>query len=152
MMETFYPSKRDWWLTALLFASAVSTALAGLAVWTEPGDLTHKSIVSGICIVTACFILDLLVRTNYTLGEEALKVRCGIFSWRVPITAIDSVRRSRTWISGPALSLDRLVITRNDSRLPVIISPIDQPRFLEDLAGRDARLTLVDEGIRRQPP
>jgi hypothetical protein len=149
-VETIYPSKQDKWLTFLVLLSALATALAGVAVWGQPGNLLTRLAVTGVCTLGAIFFIDLLVRTNYTLGRDRLMVRSGVFRWEVPYSAIDAVRPSRTLLSGPALSLDRLAITRNDTWLPLIISPRDQPQFLADLAERDPELMLVDGSLQRQ--
>lgn len=148
-METKYPSKRDLWLRLLIVASALVSLASGVGVWMQPGDLTTRVLVSGLCAITSLFIVDLLIRTSYTLTSESLIVRCGLMHWRVPYSAMTSVRPSHTLISGPALSLDRLVIKRNDSLFPVIISPIDQDRFLQDLADRDEELYLEDGSVTR---
>jgi len=149
-MESRYPSKQDAWLTALILLSALSTALAGLEVWGQPGNLLTRIAVSGACALGTVFFIDLLVRTSYTLGRDSLSVRSGIFRWEVPYSAIESVRPSRTWLSGPALSLDRLAVHRSDIWLPLIISPRDRQQFLADLADRDPGLKLIDGIIQRQ--
>lgn len=150
MMESRYPSKQDAWLRAVVLLSALSTALAGLTAWMQPGNLLMRFAVSALCLLGTVFFIDLLMRTGYTLGREGVSVRSGIFRWEIPYSVIESVRPSRSWLSGPALSLDRLAITRRDSSLPLIISPREASRFLAELADRDPGLKFLDGTIQRQ--
>jgi hypothetical protein len=148
-MDTTYPSKKDAWLVLLLGSSAVTMIAAAVAVWMQPGGWTTRWLVSGLMALVAIFTVDLLLRTNYTLSDELLRIRCGVFRWRVPYDSIRFVKRSRTLLSGPALSLDRLVASCSDGLLPVIISPDDQQRFLKDLAERAPGLQRIPEGLIR---
>lgn len=149
MRDTIYQSKRDLWLMLLVGGSALVIASAAVAVLMQPGDWEMRLIFASLLTVQTMFILDMLLRTHYTLEDDSVCVRCGILRWRVPYTAIQRVRPSRTWLSGPALSLDRLIVTRTDSALPMIISPEDQQQFLEDLASRADDLAIVHGEVRR---
>jgi len=82
--------------------------------------------------------LWILANTNYTLTDMTLHVRCGPFSYKVPIAEISSVTPTRSILSAPALSLDRLRIEYSRGKV-VVISPEDRERFLKDLDIRRRR-------------
>ena len=83
----------------------------------------------------------LLLGTRYSLTDDALKVRAGPFRWTVPLAEISSVRPSRSILSAPALSLDRIQIDYGARR--ILISPRERQRFVDELRQRcpKARIT-----------
>lgn len=149
MMDTTYPSKKDAWLVLLVGTSAVAMTASAVSFWVQPLGWPARLLGSGLMAAGAMFTVDLL-RTSYTLKETSLRIRCGPFRWQVPYESIQSVTRSRTLLSGPALSLDRLAISCTGRWLPVVISPDDHQRFFADLAERDSGLVLVPEGVGRR--
>ncbi len=79
-------------------------------------------------LVTAMFT----VPCRYTMLDDTLSVRCGIIGYQIPYDQIESVQPSRTILSGPALSMRRvLVITK---KRKYVLSPRDRDEFIEDLS------------------
>ena len=148
-METTYSSKMDAWIVFVVGLSALVLMATAVSFWMQPINWGTRLMLSGLFAIQSLVTVDLLLRTNYRLNDSQLHIRCGLLRWRVPYATIQSVRTGRTWVSGPALSLDRLIVSCSDRVLPMIISPVDQRRFLEDLADRDAGLMLQNGGLVR---
>jgi hypothetical protein len=134
MNSATFPSRVDGWLAALLLAG-VGVALAGVLVAGSalPWPIAIFTLALG-CVLPVW----LLVSTGYTLTDQQLVVKAGPFGWRVPIGEIRSVAPTRSALSSPALSLDRLRIEYGDSR-SIMVSPRDRERFLNELEARRAR-------------
>ncbi|MET0289911.1 MAG: PH domain-containing protein [Pseudoxanthomonas sp.] len=77
--------------------------------------------------------LWMLLGTHYLLTAERLLIRCGPFRWRIRLAEIRAVTPTRSLLSGPALSLDRLRIDHGHWN-SVLISPHAREDFLARLA------------------
>lgn len=73
--------------------------------------------------------LWLLFSTHYTVSQETLTIRSGPFRWVVPLDDIQLVAPSRSVLSSPALSLDRLGISYGKGK-KILVSPADRDGFL----------------------
>jgi len=87
--------------------------------------------IGGTLIVVALLIW-MSIGTYYSVDKNTLKIVAGPIRWKVPIDEITSVERTRSPISSPALSLDRLRI-RYSGKKSVMISPADKKRFMKAL-------------------
>jgi uncharacterized membrane protein YdbT with pleckstrin-like domain len=76
-------------------------------------------------------IVWLYVSTEYTVTDEGLRVRSGPIYSRVDAKRIDCVRPTRTILSAPALSLDRLEV--RGAFGSVVVSPADKRAFVRAL-------------------
>lgn len=79
--------------------------------------------------------LWVLLGTHYTLTDSTLQVRSGPFRWRIPLSEINGIEHTRSPLSSPALSLDRLQISYGRGSL-LMISPRDRDAFMRELAAR----------------
>jgi hypothetical protein len=135
--RTHFPSKRDGWLTVVLWISAAMCLAAGAAqLAVGPGVWGVVLLIAMAC--AAGLVLWVLYGTDYTFARDLLDIRSGPFRFKVPVAEIVSVEPSRNPLSSPACSLDRLLI-RYGSR-QIMISPADRSTFLDTLARRNARL------------
>ncbi len=82
----------------------------------------------------------LLVGTHYTITESTLIVRSGPFKWEVQLKSISSIEPSRSILSSPALSFDRLEIKYGNNQ-SILISPTDQNEFLQAISAKDDHVT-----------
>lgn len=138
-MARSFRSKIDAWLVIVflsplvLFAALMPSTTAGSALL--------------VVALTAVLILALgvwlVLTTSYTIGPDELIVRCGPLTERVPLRSITAVSASRSLLSSPALSLDRLAIFHGSGS--VLISPRDKRGFLTELgnAGVPVEAALV---------
>jgi uncharacterized membrane protein YdbT with pleckstrin-like domain len=76
----------------------------------------------------------LAVSTRYSLTPDALIIESGFRQASIPLNTIRSVRRTRTILAAPALSLDRLEITHAAG--VAVISPRHRERFLAEVHAR----------------
>ncbi|WP_235908699.1 PH domain-containing protein [Roseiconus nitratireducens] len=128
--KSVYPSAVDWWLLVLLLIGPLilimmSVLLLGQGRAREAGYCMWAS--AGTLLVTAMFT----VPCRYTILSDSLTIRCGILFNRVPLEQIRAIEPSRSWLSGPALSLRRVKIS-TASRF-YLVSPAERDRFIAEL-------------------
>ena len=129
-----FRSKADWWLVVVMLGSVTACGVVGvLSLVRESG--TVRWLLAGPMFGSAGLQLWVLAATDYTLTRDELRVRCGPFGWRIDIGEIRSVAPTRSPLSSPALSLDRLRIDYGASR-SIMISPRQRDAFLRDLSER----------------
>ncbi|WP_426304001.1 PH domain-containing protein [Acidovorax facilis] len=139
-IRAFFPSRVDSWLVAIgpLAALTAATAVAGLAgpfVLNSGGSPPLLALVAAIVALTLLLPLWLVLDTNYTLTADDLLIRSGPFSWRIALDDVREVSPSHSWISSPALSLDRLSIRYGADR-SILVSPREKQRFIDALRQR----------------
>ncbi|OGA63377.1 PH domain-containing protein [Acidovorax sp. Leaf73] len=139
-IRAFFPSRVDSWLVAIgpLAALTAATAVAGLAgpfVLNSGGTPPMLALLAVIVALTLLLPLWLVLDTNYTLTADDLLIRSGPFRWRIVLGDVREVSPSRSWISSPALSLDRLSIRYGADR-SILVSPREKPRFIDALRQR----------------
>ncbi|QOC22359.1 PH domain-containing protein [Wenzhouxiangella sp. AB-CW3] len=124
-------SRIDTWVAIVLIASAFACLGAGFMIMAG-GSVTNFLI--GLAVLTGGVMLPgwILLQTTYLLGPEKLTIRSGPFRWHVAYNDIDQAVRKRCLMSGPALSMDRIVLHYGKSR-QLVISPEDPERFLAEL-------------------
>lgn len=87
-----------------------------------------------VIVVLFVFITYLLLSTVYTINNNSKKlvVKSGYFYRKIDIEHIKTIKKSKSWISSPALSIDRIEISYNkyDS---VLISPKNREQFVQEL-------------------
>lgn len=87
-----------------------------------------------VIVVLFVFITYLLLSTVYTINNNSKKlvVKSGYFYRKIDIEHIKTIKKSKSWISSPALSIDRIEISYNkyDS---VLISPKNREQFIQEL-------------------
>lgn len=141
MATVTYKSKKDGWLIMVIYG-VVLASLAGSMT------LVLSRTVMNLFTAAVMFVLGVilpmwLVRTTYyVLDDRQLAVKCGPFNWSIPLAKIRSVKRTRSMLSGPALSLDRVQIRYGRLGIfgLVLISPENREQFLSDLENRRNRL------------
>jgi hypothetical protein len=145
-----FSSKRDLWLTVVIWGACGMSVAAGLAVLAEGAPLMRLGFVLLVCVGSPAFMLWVLYRTGYTFEGEKLVIRSGPFVFRVPLAEVESVTPSRNPLSSPACSLDRLHVRYQSSRRGVLVSPADKPGFLHELVVRCPHLTLLGDRVERR--
>lgn len=130
-----FKSKVDRWLQLLLIVVILADIGAiGMIIATEK-DALAATIAILLCLLAIVLVVWILLATHYTVDRDLLVVRCGPFWFNVPLASIESVRSSRSLLSSPALSLDRLLI-RCGKRRRILVSPDDKAGFLKAI-GQD---------------
>lgn len=95
-------------------------------------------------VVTLGGLAYLAATTSYTITADALIVRWGPFRTTAALAGIQTLRASRSLLAAPALSMNRIEVVASPGP-SVVISPVDQPRFLRHLLARAPHVRL--EGL-----
>ncbi|WP_345683284.1 PH domain-containing protein [Novipirellula caenicola] len=122
-----YESAIDLWLLMLLMLSPVVAAVIGVYLILEgrPGDASLLFLVGAATLfVQGIFV----VPCRYTILEDAVSIRCGILCYQIPIAEIQTIEKSSSLKSAPALSLRRVRI--QTAKRDYLISPKDRDGFI----------------------
>jgi len=129
-----FKSKIDRWLLLLLVAVMVFEVVVMVIAATQLNSPREATVLVVASLAIVALIGSMLVGTHYTVAGDTLRVTCGPFRWKVPLDAIQSVEATRSPLSSPALSLDRLRIHYGKRR--IMVSPSDKAGFLKAI-GQD---------------
>ncbi|MDJ0910679.1 MAG: PH domain-containing protein [Woeseiaceae bacterium] len=127
-----FPSKIDAWLVVLLVIAIGGVVLGFVVAVMENEDPVATMFMGAAMLLVVMLIVSLLFRTYYSVEGDTLRIVSGPFSWRVPIAEIEALEPTRSPLSSPALSLDRLRI-RYSGKKSIMISPADKQRFARAL-------------------
>lgn len=146
-----FKSAWDAWLVALFgLSSLISVGITAWVALAEPGlSAVARGLLLASGLLTPLLLGWLMCSTDYTVQAEQLVVRSGPFQWRVPLREIEGVRPSRSLLSGPAGSLDRLAIARRGKH-DLLISPRDRSGFFAALLARAHHLAPEGESRLRR--
>ncbi len=140
-MDTYY-SKKDFWLGTFLWGSLIASL--GLIVYNfEP--VTSMFIVLAITLICLAFVAWIWFDTKYIIKNGEIKINAGPINYApVPIQKIKSIKKTKTWLSSPACSLDRIEINYNkyDS---IVISPMKLKEFLTNLNAINSSINVEFE-------
>lgn len=132
-MAIVHRSKVDTWLIATLVCSAViSLVVSGLGIYIKSSPMTWAVAVFTVSMGVGLPVW-LFTSTYYKIGTELLQVRCGPFKFDIQLAEITSITPSRSLLSSPALSLDRLRIDYGEGK-SLMISPCNKEQFLKDIS------------------
>ncbi|WP_204137449.1 PH domain-containing protein [Halomicronema sp. CCY15110] len=124
-----FKSAIDTWYYVMIAVTAIilAVALVGLL---KSGAIAGMVIVLLAAVLSLGLPIWLMLTTNYTVRTDVLDVRSGPFRWRIPRSEIYSIQPSRSLLSAPALSLNRLEIQYGQSKT-ILVSPADPEAFRE---------------------
>lgn len=131
---TTYRSKIDHWLWIAIVLVILGSLIVSL-LKEQAIDLKLLLVMCVQLIIPTFFVVNIFTNTFYTIDEkkQILRVKSGVFvDSKYDINKITSVRETHTWLSSPALSLDRLEIKIGEKR-KVIISPNNKTEFINHL-------------------
>jgi hypothetical protein len=126
-----FRSKIDLWLLIVLIAAAVIPLTQAMAAL-QHGSSWIPHVL--IFVLLGGGFLWLLFSTKYTVDKDTLAIQSGPFRWRIPKNDITRIAPSRSLISSPALSLDRLRIDYAGGQNSILVSPKDKIGFLKAVA------------------
>ena len=133
-LMTTYRSKIDHWLWIAIVLVILGSLIVSL-LKEQAIDLKLLLVMCVQLIIPTFFVVNIFTNTFYTIDEkkQILRVKSGVFvDSKYDINKITSVRETHTWLSSPALSLDRLEIKIGEKR-KVIISPNNKTEFINHL-------------------
>ena len=124
-----FKSKIDRWIFILLIVVIIVQVVAVGSAAIQAGDPLVTTGMIFLMIGVVGLMVWLLLGTHYTVDRGVIKVVSGPFRWKVPIDQITSVTATKSPLSSPTLSLDRICI-RYGKRRRIMISPVDRAAFL----------------------
>ena len=124
-----FKSAIDGWYYAMMVVTAVVLTVALIGVL-KSGAMVGVVIILLAAVLSIGLPLWLMVTTDYTVRTDVLDVKSGPFRWRIPRSEIHSIQPSRSLLSAPALSLNRLEIQYGQSKT-ILVSPANPERFRE---------------------
>ena len=128
-----FESKRDMWMVVLLrVMPLVVLAVVATAWYDNHRDMRGPIAGLIVLLVIEVFFFEAIMRsTYYEIDQTTLVIHSSIFKWRVPIASIRRITPTRSALSSPALSLDRLRI--DYGKRFILVSPENRARFIEAL-------------------
>ncbi|MEM9091278.1 MAG: PH domain-containing protein [Cyanobacteria bacterium P01_F01_bin.53] len=132
----FFRSAVDPWVYALVVSLPI---LLIRAVVPQITDANSTIVILTVAILSPFIIIPawLLMATYYRVDSAMLRIQAGPFSWSVPLEQIRSVTASRSLISSPALSMNRLKIEYGRAR-SILVSPKNKVAFIEAIGHQPA--------------
>jgi hypothetical protein len=147
----YFPSKRDWWIVALIWLGVLVSVVGGIVpLMMEGASWREMLLVVGLLIAMDSLMLWVLYGTGYTVTQNQLLIRCGPFAFHVTLNGIDSITPTRSPWSSPACSLDRLKIVYGLSQQNVMISPSDKSGFLSAVVQQCPTLVVLHDRVRKK--
>ena len=123
-----YRSKIDCWLAVMISGITILPALplviSGEDIW-----------VVVLLAFIAALEIAVVIGFRYVIDGLKLMVKAlyVINSGTYDIGNIVEITPTRTILSSPAASLDRIAISLSNSRTPLVISPVDKEAFISTL-------------------
>lgn len=128
-------SKTDRWVSALVLGlTAVLAVLCALSIGTFAAYLLFPA--AAVILILVWWIY---LGTWYEFQKDRLFIRNGPFCRAVPYAEISSAKLSKDPASAPALSIERIALSRTNGRYVtdvILISPPDRDAVLSELKRR----------------
>ena len=127
----FY-SKIDLWMHIVFIGTALTVISLPYLYYKTTKDV---SLIQSLFVMMIPMIFSLVMLlpsyfcTYYKVNDHQLLVKSGLFSWKIPLSEIESIEPTHSFLSAPALSLDRLAIHYGDGNR-VVVSPKDKQGFI----------------------
>lgn len=120
-----YRSKVDAWLVVVCVVVVAVCAVPMLV-----DEVSWVALVINLVVLAAVILT--LFSIKYVIDDDKLTVSClWIFTETFAVSKIESIRTTRTFLSAPAASLDRIEI--KCGRRSVIVSPLKREEFINHL-------------------
>lgn len=97
-----------------------------------------------IMIAVILFVGWIWFGTGYEILDDELRIRCGPFRQRIPLQEIKEIKKTRSPLSAPACSLDRMEIKYGKSKR-VMISPADKENFINTIVEKSPHIQLAED-------
>ena len=131
-MTKKYSSKVSYGLLTVVFIVFFSPLILNLI---KSGINLNLTLISVFVIIIFGLITHMFLKTEYTIEENKLKIKCGFFTYKpIEINEIKEITKSSNIISSPAASFDRIEIKYGKFE-EMIISPKNKFEFAKYLTG-----------------
>lgn len=137
MEPAVYKSKIS--ITLFVIVTTCLIVLPLLPLFTSTPTTEDIVFIAVYLIIAVALEAFLYTGTSYTIAGEKLTVKSFLVKEEINIGDISSIVHTRTWLSAPALSLNRIELRYKRSR-SIVISPRREEQFI-------ARLKQVNPAI-----
>src|SRR5690606_38454155 len=148
MANPRFTSKVDAWLAAILVVLLLSAIGVPVALFATGDPQAWVGLISTALILL--LLGGLAWPVYYELEDETLLIRFGLVRSRLRYAEIRRVVPTRSMLSSPALSMDRLHVDAGSSLGP-LISPRDKSGFLDALAAKAPQLVREGDSLVPRP-
>ena len=128
-----FKSAVDAWFWVLIGGTAIVLIAVMVPVLKSGSVITLAAMVMAVALGLGLPVW-LAFSTDYRIEQDTLHIRSGPMSWTIKRDSITSVTPSRSLLSSPALSIDRLEI-RYGKNKSILVSPRDKAAFIQALEG-----------------
>lgn len=132
-----HEAKVDWWIGASM--------LLGIVVPSVIAIVRSLPWMSAVSIGAALLVFGCCYPQWYETTADALVIRAGLTTRRIPYPTITAVRPSSDSRSSLAMSLDRVEIEYGSKKL--LIAPANQDAFFSDVAARAPQLSKQGQNL-----
>ena len=127
MKAQYFNSKIDWWIPVVVIFSVAVCFIGPL--------IDGEMILVGAALAAALLVIEIAMfaSVKYRISDGQLGIRNFIYRWDTyPIDKITEVRKTRGFLSAPALSTHRLSIKFSDKRILKSAMPLEVSPKLPD--------------------
>jgi membrane protein YdbS with pleckstrin-like domain len=141
-----YQTKKDRWLVLIVALGGVMLLVQVInLIMVNSFHYTETWILFVVSMGYFGILILLAYPVHYEITTTTLEIRSGILlHYKIPLSSIELVVPTRSPLSSPAWSLDRLKIdyVKNSKKRVIMISPKDKKTFLLELVERTPSLKL----------
>lgn len=131
--EVNFTSKKDIWLALFIWGTIIFMCLLMI--------IERNIMLYVVGILMNIFLLWIWFGTNYKVMEEQLYIVSGPFRTIVHIAKIRKIKPTKSLLSAPALSVDRLEIHYNKYDI-IIVSPKEKNAFIHHLQSKNKSIEV----------
>ena len=136
-MTKKYSSKVSYGLLTVVFIVFFSPLILNLI---KSGINLNLTLISLFLIIIFGLITHMFLKTEYTIEDQKLKIKCGFFTYKpIEINEIREITKSSNIISSPAASFDRIEIKYGKFE-ELIISPKNKFEFAQYLTNLNPKI------------
>ena len=144
-----FKTKIDWWINLVFAAFLIVNIFFAVSFVYSFADIGDIIGIISLTPVSIFLILPIWLNTYYFLDKDELLVKSGLMKGkRISYSQIISISETRSFISSPALSLDRLEIKykakSGNFSDTIIISPKEKAEFIKELRARNENIESSD--------
>lgn len=135
-----FESKKDISICLLLLVG-IAGCVAGVIIdYLDPATETNILLYVVLGFI-AILLFWIFFSTYYQLTKDGLRVVSGPYRKTVSYKDITGVKETRTLLSSPALSFDRLEVMTK-AMVPLVISPLEKEKFIKKL---EEKIAMVEK-------
>ena len=127
---TTYKSKIN--VTLLIFVTLCLVVLPVLPLLIGSATASEMWFIAIYCPLAIAFEAYLYTSTYYTISSDTLTVKSILLCEKININDITKISHTRTWLSAPALSLNRIEL-RYKRGHAIVISPRNESCLISQL-------------------